>query len=350
MIKLKTKQLLDFMKLSSVISTNDRIIPIHGYIRLKSGTLSKTNGRIFLSQTIDAPDEVDVLLEENSIMPFVKFTKDEEIELLIEPIANSKNLKVVMKDKTSEGDFQSPPSLDFDKLPIFDDAESVELNDEMLLAIGIASKQVDTWGGGYNPFDFIHLHNEWVIGCDTRKLYAKKIPNLPDAYLDSVCATVISQFNNVKFNTSGKYNLFQTGGILYGFQQYGDIKYPVQIDRFLEKKMDGDFFEFEASELISYCEWVNQSIRVTREGEVADCVMSGGSLECVKQEYGKGLKKNIEFTGDFTPHMKFNPKLLSPFLRSLGVPTIRFHDFGKVGVFISDPDDKNFIGMIAGIA
>jgi hypothetical protein len=338
-MKLSVKQLQAFFKLASSINSNG-IVPVYEYLLIEKNRITKTNGRTFIAHTIDADVDESILLKESMVQTAIRFTNSDVFEITV------KGNKGLLSDGTTKENFQIVPAKDFPKFPEYSREEVFEFDYDILEAIGIASKCVSVAGLNSN-FEFVHLHNNMIYASDISKMFIKKFNKLPNAYLDAESASVISQFNSVNFFQKGTYNFFEAGNTIYGFQQFGDVK-PFDISKFLDNDFKGDFFEFEVKDFTGFCDWVQMASPVKGQ-EVLICYFKGGNLSFNKPEIDKTIDRDIAFSGSFMPDMHFTPKYVSPYLKSLGKSIVRLYPF-TAGVYVRDPDDKDFIGMFARIA
>jgi DNA polymerase III sliding clamp (beta) subunit (PCNA family) len=343
-MNIKVKPLKSFFQLSSGISVNN-IIPILGYIKLDNGELIKSNLQTFIQHKVDIPNNISVLLDEKVMGAFLKDCKSEEIEFKVEQ-------KVVNKEKRSEVwlidgkrkiKFQSPDISDYPKFPDSEKENEITLDDEVLGAIGRASKNVGAVGAN-EVLDFIHLSNGYVIGTDRAKFYCKKILGIPSVVIDTETANTISQFSEVNFYQKGKYNFFNTGNTVYAFIQ-PEVKSP-DLMPFIPKEQPKEVIEFEVAELVGFCD----TVVAASASKVLNCALKGNKLSFKDADYDIDYDMELNSTGTFEPNITFLPRTFGGYFKSLGYQKIKLAQatINSAALSVWSDEDISFAGLVIG--
>lgn len=337
-MKLKTKELNDFLKLSSTIAVNN-IIPILSYIKLEDGCLVKSNLRTFIQNRITAPSKESVLIDEKVLVAFLRECKSDEIEIKPE----SGNVIWLLEGKRKMK-FQTAAVKDFPKFPDSEKENEVDFDSEVLEAIGCAAKNVGDIGSG-EPLDFIHLNKGVVFGTDRARFYCKRIKGIPNVVLDKEAANTISQFNSVTFFQKGKYNFFEVGNTLYGFIQ-SEAKTPEQVHSFIPVDRPKEYMEIKVSDFVGFCDTVTSA----SPSKVLDCSMDGGLLEFSDSSYDIDYNVEIQTAGEFKPKITFLPRVFGSYFKSLGFDKVKLCQatLNNGALSVWNDDDNGFVGLIIG--
>lgn len=331
---LKTIELRRFFQNASAIRSKG-ILPILDFVKIDGNKIIKTNTEAYIEMDI-TPTGKSMLIDENTLSTLVKTTTSDEIKVEID------GKRVYLLDGRNKLFFQLPD--DASLYPEFPDREKEEeyrLDAEVLIAIGEALKNVG--GSGLaDSFDFVHLSNNYVFGSDHFRFYFKKFDKLPTVSLSHLAASIICQFGGANFYERGNYYFFEIGNTLYGFAKEETV--PPQFISFLDFTTKEPYAEINTSEVTEFLELLKSQ---TSSNSVT-CDFKGDilSFHDVDLETGNEIKLNIG--GDYQLNKSFLPRLLLPFLKSLGKSTLRISPMkgDRKGVTIWDNDDKDFMGML----
>lgn len=351
-MKIKRKDVNDFLQLASNIKLRDSILPINLCVKLEKGAFTKTNGKTFITHQLELEEHETMLIDENILSTWAKSSVDEYLEVTI--VGKDKKKKIVISDSRDKDDVPYIDPKDFTKFPDKDKESETYLDTDVLGAIGIASKNVlvepDKNGETPANFDFVHLSENYVFASDINVMYARKFESLPTVSLSADCARTICVLPYVNFYQKGNYDFFQCNQTLYAFVQSANIKIPA-IPAVLVRLTKGENSTMNTAELIGFCDKVTRIIPPRPNKDVTYAEFRGNQLVCEDSDYSINLHREISLVGDFKPEIKFVPRRLGDYFKSIGATdvTIGKSPLNPNALTVWDNDDEAMVGMIAGI-
>lgn len=334
-MQLKTTEIKRFISNASMIKSSG-ILPVLDYLLIQDDKIIKTNLEAFISMDIQPTGET-LLVDENILSSLIKKTTADVIDIKV------KGSIVHLTDGVYKPYFTFCDHKDYPVFPESDKDSEMLLPEPVLKSIKIASKNI---GSGGDSFDFVHLSDGYVFGADHFRFYFKKFDELPKLSMSSLCANIISQFGTATYYKKGNFDFYSIGTLLYGFlmQEVVIPDFPTFLT-FIEK---GEYLEVDVSQVTDFLEFLSS----TTSSATVTCDFEGNKLSFNDVDLQVGNDVQLSTTGKYQLKKSFLPRVLGPFLKSLGKDFIRFSPMkgGRKGITVWSEDEPEFTGMIGEVS
>jgi hypothetical protein len=344
---LKKWQLEDFKKNTSVIQPKENLNPLLAYIKLtKDGYLYKTDFAMFcrmkmifdlkqgdLYQQLETDSfKNDILIHEKTLFGVINTTDKDSIEITEMPdkiVITAGEMKVHHKKEDINL---------FPRMPDIPDT-FIAVGSSVLRAIGISKSFVGA-DATTASMQGIHINEGIVFGISRYASYFKEIKDeIPNMILLKQHANILSQFDAISFEEVGNFMFFKVGTdeLIYAFVK-AEIISPsirVHLDKLKEVISNGvNKFEFNKSDLLSFCEFIEQTSR----NEINICVIEGDSISLLDTNEFNGANRKITVDGNIDK-FKFNSSLVIQGLKALPQKRVNCSIINQ-GLLITDKEDS----------
>jgi DNA polymerase III sliding clamp (beta) subunit (PCNA family) len=341
MITIEVSEIKEFFKRSKGVKPNTSN-PITSYIKLEANencTLLKTNLNSYCVHEVkaDYPSSFVCLVDERLLAKVLEQGTDDVVEIKVEPG------RVILTCGIAQvRDSFTDPSL-FPTFPeISEQKEGKVLTKDVLEAVGIAAQTLVV--DRDCQLSYVHV-NGAVFSSDNFSLYLKKLSDsFPDLVLDRECCLVISEYDSLQYFTAGNYHFFDTGKTMYGFIK---TEYKTPAYHVIFKKSEGEPFEINKEDFISFCELTSVS---PAKVPIASFDSKDGKIlfSFNDPEFGKGAEMEFEMSGEIKEPFNFNPRLILPFIKSLPYKKLLFAPLPGYKYSVTTKEDETFSGIICG--
>jgi hypothetical protein len=358
MITISTKELRRFVSLASHIK-DTRLIPIYGYVKfaVKEGkcTIYKSNGHSFIVCPVNAECDQDevILVEETVLYGYVNNTSREKIKI------SADGNKGMLDDQKRPWEFQAAED-NYPAIQAKQEGETCwEFDCEVLGALSLAKphtlppqdRVIREWN------TFVHVSTVGkkfgIAGFNGFTFYFQIFKQkLPEMVLDTDVISIISKFDSVTYSVAGNYDMFDCGGVTYGFIR-PEVK-ARDLSKLFENLSKGEeACTANRKSLIEFCETV---ISTTNTNIPPTIVVSGdfdeskillrhdgmASVHGKEEVWVEGKKQKFGECG-------FQPRYIILALKDLSYDDITINLLDNAFVFTSS-EDKNYMGGVMKIA
>lgn len=329
---LKTLEMRRFFSTANSIKSNS-ILPVLAYIRVNNDRIEKTNLNAYCVMNI-TPVGDTILIDEKILSAIVKVTTSDTIEVKV------KGDKVHLSDGVNKMSFLLSAEEHYPQFPDSEKENEVVLKQDVLEAIGIASKNVAV-NDVAPAYNFVNVAHGYVAASDRAKLYLKKFDGLPTLLIDTLAANIISQFGEVTCYQRGNYTFYHVGSFLFGFAQ-SEGK-PVDYGKFLADVQKEEYMEVICNEIYSFCDLFMAS----SSSESVTMDFDGNKLSFYDADREVANEITLNVVGDYKPKVSFLPRLLNSLLKSIGAEKIRMSKLKtQPGVTFWDAEDENMYAIL----
>lgn len=338
MIPLRVNELKRFFSNSNTIKSNG-ILPVLDFILIDNDRIVKTNLNAYVEMKI-TPIGKRMLVDEKLLQNIVKITSADTIEVIL------KDKKVFLSDGKNKPFFTLSDDSVYPEFPDSEKENEVTLKSDVLKAVGVAVKNVNS-GDVITPgFNFVNLAYGYVYGAEHNKFYFRKFDDLPTVLIDPLCANIISQFGEVRYYQRGNFDFYEVGSFLFGFAKTEAT--VINFVPFLEVISKGEYMEIYTKDLTDFLDLLSSmtpSLTTTVD-------FKGNQLSFYDVDLEVGNDLTLEVEGTYRPTYSFLPRILSSYVKSLNKEKIRISPLlqNRNGITIWDAEEENFIGMIGAIS
>lgn len=326
-MKLSLTTLQKFRSDAAHIKTNP-IIPILSYIKFENGNIIKNNLREFIIQECDGITD-NFLIDEKILFNFLSVASGDI------------SFKVTAKKITiTDGNITvTSPTEDITQFPTttanFDDL--VNLNDEVLSAIGIAAKFITE--DETNPIkSHVFIGNDHVAASDGFIAYLNNVGSVPAMVLDKLTAQKIGSLPVCFHTQTESYNFFCSTKTTYGFirpeQKFFDLSPMLKVPEDIS-------FSIKKDALIKFneaCITSSPAKSITSRLEIIDGVLV---LTMKDADYSIDVNQRIPLEGN-ADTFGYNPTLMNRLLKAVPDSDLKFYQ-GSNKYFIKG---SNFTSLI----
>lgn len=309
---LLTSELRAFKQACIGLKQND-ILPILAYLKIDKGAITKNNLNSFVVADITYKGKPFVI-EERILMDYCsRATGDITVTL--------EGTTVTLKaDGVSKVKSETMPLSDF---PTISDAvsEQIELGDNVLTQIGIASKFVDE--DAVNPAaQYVFIGDMGIRASNGFIGYSLGVETTLRAYFNLETCKAISKLDNVKYSDNPSYHFFESEGLRYGFvkpeYKYIDIslffKLP-EIEPFIVDK--AEWVQFNDQAIVNAVSKVATTLLTIEPGRM--------DLKMKDNSYNIEQDNSIAITGGIDGSFGYNPMLLNRILKAVSESTLNVY-------------------------
>lgn len=305
---------------------------------------TKTNNRIFLTYTIEcAQSKCDAfLINEDVIRGIVITTGNEYVTI------ERKEKHILIKDGI---DTTKCPIEDIKLYPVAPPSNNEEtpISRVALECIQIASKYI-SHNLVVDARNFVNISSNGVFGTNGDIVYYNTCGNeeLPEVFFGTDALSILKPVDGATYNRHGNYDFFKFENFNYGFIKSAITK---QIPYLPLVQQRGDVsFVFAKNDFINFC----KRVRYVSKHKDPICTFKCShdeklELSYIDQEFDRDVHIEIMCqTTALIDEFKFSLERLTTVLNSLPYDYLVFTRIGKHYKITSD-EDKNYIGIIAGL-
>lgn len=310
-MNIKTKDLRAFARAAGSIRTGS-VIPVHAFILLSHGVMTKTNDNQFVSYQSEFDGEC--LVDEKVLFNFVQHTKAESIEI------TAKGKSVTLSDGTRQVKAPTDDVLNFQQ-PIKSEGAPFPLTRDVIDAIGTAGQFINEEGEMLPVKCHVFVGNKTVAGTNGNIGYQTTFADdLPEIVLTKGEADLIGKMIDCLFSQNDTWHFYQDGPISYGWIK-STAQY-IDLDKIFNKASHD--VELPRAPLLSFCELAVASS--VGKSVVGSFTGSGGMLQLLVQdrEYDIDISQEVEYGGTDIAQFGFGPSLFLRLLKNFPADTYVF--------------------------
>lgn len=331
-----------------------KILPIYSYVKLeltKEGAVFyKSNGHSFVVCPVKAEYKTPevLIIEEKTLFGFVSFCSAETVTI------KQKGNDIVISDGIKSVSCQAIPD-NYPAIQGKEEGDSFDLDSDVLEAMYSAKAHVlPANDKTYRPWNcFVHMtkvgEETVVAGFNGFTSFIQKFKQkLPSLIIEPDTISIISKLRLATYSSAGKYDLFDCGGITYGFikpeNKVADLNTVLENFGKAQKS-----FVVNRRKLVNFCEMVLDINNSNLQPEISIDGETKESTILLKYDGFTGQSAEetvyVEEKQDDVLKRAYNPKNLLLTLKDLTYDEVIVSMLGE-NLILSSTEEPNYLGSI----
>ena len=351
MITINITDIRKFFQRASAVKSNS-IVQVLDFVKMdvagNTAKISKSNmtDTISLDITVASDITASILLHEKILIEFIKDAASDIFTITI----LEDNL-IRLYDGKTENSFATHDVSIYPTIPVWDELNDfVELGEDVLKAIKVASNYTGMQDGNLTNFSFVHLVSRNgksdVFASNNPATYLRSFDvGLPPIALSVSACNAISDYFAVRYQKAGNIDLFKVGETTYGFtaQGFGPPAYTKFVD---ELPKDGGY-TIKKDELTRFCNLA----QVSSTSKSIHCDIADGNGEIAILEFidhavrvKNKAEISVEKQNPIIP-IRLNVKTILPALKALPYKDITLIHTTNFCI-VTNKDDPDYLGIL----